>query len=133
MPAEEQTAKHIASEKAQINTVWEFFGAGVLTTSTSLSVRLNVLVHYPDVQSKLRAEILQVVGSSRAPVMSDRNNMPYTCATIMELGRFASIVPFSVPHKATSTLGGYTIPAGTQVWINAWTLHHDDKLWTEPF
>ena len=96
---------------------------------------MNVLSHYPDVQRKLQNEIMDVIGPARHPTLKDQDNMPYLRATILEIGRFASIFPFGLPHKSVQTckLDKYTIPKNTEVWVNLWALHHDEKLWDEPF
>ena len=41
---------------------------------------------------------------------------------------------WAVNREATETiaLGGYEIPAGTQVMIPQWVLHRDDRFWEEP-
>ena len=133
----EQELKNNAldTEAAQQNSVWAILLGGVSTTSTTLTSLINVLCHYPDVQEKLRKEVMDVIGSSRSPSLKDRDDLPYLRATILELGRFASIAPLTIPHKAlqTSSIGKYTVPKDTEVWINLWAMHHDEKLWDEPF
>ena len=49
--------------------------------------------------------------------MSNKLEMPYTCAFIHELMRFRTIAPFALPHKATADfyLNDYIIPEGTRV------------------
>ena len=53
----------------------------------------------------------------------------------MRLDGLLQIVPFAVPHKSVQAckLDKYTIPKDTEVWVNLWALHHDEKLWDEPF
>ena len=59
------------------------------------------------------------LGSDRIAAMSDRANMPYTCAFIEELYRFRTMAPQSLPHKTTEDvkLNGYFIPKNTLVII----------------
>ena len=47
----------------------------------------------------------------------DKARMPYTRAVLLELLRFASIVPTGIPHMAIqdTTLAGYTVRKGTPV------------------
>ena len=135
MSEQEKIDSFLESRRSQITTGFEFFVAGVYTTSATLTCLMNVLCHYPDVQDKLQREIADIIGGSRHPNLRDQTNMPYLRATILEIGRFASVVPFSIPHrsKRTCKLDKYTIPEDTEVWPNLWALHHDDKLWDEPF
>lgn len=61
---------------------------------------------------KVYAEISAVIGSSRDPSITDRDNMPYTNAVIHEMQRMADIIPLNVVHMTSSdtTIGKYTIP-----------------------
>lgn len=61
---------------------------------------------------KVYTEISAVIGSSRDPSITDRDNMPYTNAVIHEMQRMANIIPLNVVRMSTSdtTIGNYTIP-----------------------
>ena len=135
MSDEEKKRNSLDTELAQHNTVWMILIGGIFTTSATLSCLINVLCHYPDVQEKLHKEVMDIIGPSRHPTLKDQDNLPYLRATIFEIGRFALITPFAIPHKAlqTSSIGMYTIPKDTEVWVNLWAMHHDEKLWDEPF
>ncbi|XP_078673786.1 cytochrome P450 2U1-like [Branchiostoma floridae x Branchiostoma belcheri] len=112
----------------------DLLGAGTDTAGNTLRWGLLYLVTHPDVQAKVQAELDQVVGRDRPPVVSDKPNLPYTEATIMEMQRIRTVVPLAVPHCTTSdtTLLGYNIPAGTDVLINLWSLHMDPGRWDNP-
>ena len=135
MTEEEKKNSALDTELAQHNLVWSVLAAGIFTTSTTLSCLINVLAQNPDVQEKLRKEIMDIIGPSRYPSLKDQDDLPYLRATILEIGRFASIAPFAVPHKVleTSSVGGFKIPKDTEVWVNLWAMHHDEKLRDEPF
>ena len=135
MSDKEKISSFLNTEKSQLSTGFTFFAAGVLTTSATLSSLINVLCHYPDVQQKLQKEVMDVIGPARHPTLKDQYNMPYLRASILEIGRFASVGPLAIPHKSTRTckLDKYTIPKDTEVWVNLWAMHHDEKLWDEPF
>jgi hypothetical protein len=124
----------LQSYQSQTASVWEFLAAGVYTTSNTLTSLLNILCHYTAVQEKIRLEIMAVIGS-RHPTLKDQHDMPYLRATLLEAGRFISLAAIPIPHKTLETceLGGFTIPANTQIWLNLWAMHHDEKHWDEPF
>ena len=68
------------------------------------------------------------------PSLDDRKYMPYFNAVLLETGRFASISPFIARATVQNTnIEGYTIPLGTEVLVNLWSIHHDEELWEEPF
>ncbi|XP_035686377.1 cytochrome P450 2U1-like [Branchiostoma floridae] len=112
----------------------DLFAAGTETTANTLRWGLLYLMTHPDVQTKVQAELDEVVGRDRPPAVSDKPNLPYTEATIMEMQRIRTVAPLSVPHCTTSdtALLGYDIPAGTDVLINLWSLHMDPGSWDNP-
>ena len=109
--------------------------AGVATTSRSLYIYINVLLNHPEEMDKIYAEIICVAGKDRAVNLTDRENMPYTRASILELVRFVTVTPCSIPHKTleNTTLRGVDIPKGTTVIANYLALLHDKKLWGDPW
>ena len=135
MSETERVNAYLDSRNSQIATTWIFLAAGVSTSSSTLTRLINVLCHYPDVQKKLRKEVMDVIGPVRHPTLKDQDEMPYLRATILVIGRYAFVAAHVVAHKCMRTckLGKYTIPKDTDVLINFWVMHHDDRLWEEPF
>ncbi|XP_061593789.1 cytochrome P450 2J4-like [Cololabis saira] len=112
----------------------DLFLAGTETTSTTLNWGMLYMIYYPDIQERVQAEIDAVIGSSRQPSMSDRENMPYTNAVIHEIQRMGNIVPLNVAHMTSkdTVLGGYTIPKGTMVLPTLNSVLHDESMWETP-
>jgi cytochrome P450 len=54
---------------------------------------LLVMVLYPDVQTRSRAEIDSVVGRDRLPTFEDRASLPYVDAVVREVLRWRPIGP----------------------------------------
>uniref|UniRef100_A0A8B9JR42 Cytochrome P450, family 2, subfamily V, polypeptide 1 n=1 Tax=Astyanax mexicanus TaxID=7994 RepID=A0A8B9JR42_ASTMX len=127
-------------EEAGFNTeglcysVLDLFVAGTETTSTTLLWAFVFMMKYPEIQEKVQAEIDRVIGHSRRPSMADRPNMPYTDAVIHEVQRRGNIVPLNVPRMSTkeTTLGGYSIPKGTQIIPNLTSVLFDETQWKSP-
>jgi cytochrome P450 len=128
----------ITELKHKVQTIYDFFGAGVVTTRSTLGILINVLVHNVPIQEKLHQEIISTIGDSH-PALSDRENMPYHMATLLEINRFASIVPLSIPHKSTRDTAidvngtSIPIPAETEILVHLWGLHHDEQFWIKPY
>ncbi|XP_047443999.1 cytochrome P450 2J4-like [Mugil cephalus] len=112
----------------------DLFGAGTETTTTTLHWGLLYMIHYPDIQERVQAEIDAVIGSSRQPCMSDRENMPYTDAVIHEIQRMGNIIPLNVAHMANkdTTVDKYTIPKGTMILPTLHSVLHDVSMWETP-
>ena len=131
---EDSTVKGFLTDENLIMTMGEVFMAGLETTASTLCWALLYLIYNPDAQRMLHQELDQVIGPDRLPELDDKKNLPYLEATITETLRLSSLVPLSVPHKTTvdTTLRGYSIPKGTTVLMNLWSLHHDPEIWDEP-
>nr|QLC36635.1 cytochrome P450 2U1 [Kryptolebias hermaphroditus] len=114
--------------------IGDLFIAGTDTTTNSVLWTLLYMALYPDVQDKVQTEIDKVVGRQRLPSVTDRGSLPFTEATIMEVQRLAVVVPLSVPHMASETteFRGYTIPKGTVIFPNLYSVHRDPAVWDEP-
>uniref|UniRef100_A0A3B1KB66 Cytochrome P450, family 17, subfamily A, polypeptide 2 n=1 Tax=Astyanax mexicanus TaxID=7994 RepID=A0A3B1KB66_ASTMX len=115
-------------------TAAEAFGAGVETTSTTLLWTIAFLLHHPQVQDRLHAELDEQVGRDRPPALSDRSNLPFLDSALCEVMRIRPVSPILIPHVAMqdTSLGGHAVPKGTRVLVNMWAIHHDPKHWEEP-
>ncbi|XP_051883642.1 steroid 17-alpha-hydroxylase/17,20 lyase [Pristis pectinata] len=115
-------------------TVADIFGAGVETTGIVFAWTFLYLLQHPEIQTKIHEEIDNNIGFERTPKMSDRSNLPFLSATISETLRIQPVSPLLIPHLALvdTCIGDYTIPKGTQVIINLWAIHHDEKEWKDP-
>lgn len=51
------------------------------------------MILHPEVQAKAQAELDAVVGCGRLPEISDRPNLPYINAVILELLRWRPVAP----------------------------------------
>ncbi|XP_070688265.1 uncharacterized protein [Pempheris klunzingeri] len=120
-------------ETLQVCTL-DLIEAGTETTATTLRWGLVFMMHYPEIQEKVQAEIDRVIGQSRQPTLADRPNLPYTDAVIHEIQRMGNIVPLGFPKMASkdTTLGGYFIPKGTAVNTILASVLFDKSEWETP-
>ncbi len=112
--------------------VMTLFLAGHETTALALSWTFFLLSRHPAVEEKLLAELRGVLGR-RAPTPGDLAGLPYTDCVVKEalrlyppawgIGRRA-IHPFEV--------GGYRLPAGTNVFILQWIVHREARFYPAP-
>ncbi|XP_072041130.1 cytochrome P450 2U1-like [Amphiura filiformis] len=117
-----------------IRCLGDLFGAGTETSATTTKWALLYMMLNPNVQSRVQQELDEVVGRNRPISLKDRQNLPYTEATLMEIQRVTSILPLGAPRATNvdTTLNGYDIPRGTIVMPNLWAIHHDSTIWNKP-
>uniref|UniRef100_A0A914VYH8 Uncharacterized protein n=1 Tax=Plectus sambesii TaxID=2011161 RepID=A0A914VYH8_9BILA len=122
------------SERNLIGTLSDFWIAGMETTATTLRWAIVFLVAYQDVQKKMRKEIDEVVGRDRRPTMTDKMNLPYSTAVVLEMQRKANIVTFNVPRYTTAAteIGGHSIPAHTTIVAQITTVHDSSDAYSDP-
>ncbi|PAV66214.1 hypothetical protein WR25_11759 [Diploscapter pachys] len=82
-----------------VATTSDFWVAGMETTSTSLRWHILYMIKHQDIQTKVREEIIRVVGHDRLPSLADKTNMPYTQAVIHEIQRHSNMIPFLGYHR----------------------------------
>lgn len=114
--------------------ILDIFIAGGQTTSTTLDLAFMMMILRPDVQARIRREIVETLRADELPQQTDRSQLPYTDAFLLEVQRFFHIVPVSGPRRtlADCTLGGYRVPKNTTVLIGLRTVHMDAQYWGDP-
>lgn len=80
--------------------------------------------------AKAREELDAVVGRDRLPVSDDKPNLPYVTAIVEEIFRWRPFAPEGIPHlnKEETTYNGYTIPKGSVIVPNVWTISREEAL-----
>ncbi|CAG5115331.1 unnamed protein product [Candidula unifasciata] len=116
-----------------LKIMFDLFGAGTETTSTTIYWCLLYMLNYPEVQEKVSDEIKYKVGTDRVPTIQDKTQLNYLNAVIMETQRLASIVPLSLTHMCSEevTLKDYTLPKGTWIIPNLDSVLHEKATWGE--
>lgn len=110
------------------------FFAGSETTSISIEWGFAELLRSPHTFKKLREELDRVVGLKRQVEERDMENLPYLQAVVKETLRLHPVLPLFLPRNTMEDTNylGYTIPKGTQVFVNAWAIGRDPESWEDP-
>ncbi|CAN0922452.1 Cytochrome P450 81Q32, partial [Linum grandiflorum] len=117
--------------KGQVMTM---ITAGTDTSAATMEWAMSLLLNNPDILNKARAELDHVVGNNRLIDESDYSKLPYLQSIISETLRLYPVAPLLVPHNSSEDciIGGYHIPKGTMLMVNAWAIHRDPNVWEDP-
>ncbi|XP_059641212.1 cytochrome P450 81Q32-like [Cornus florida] len=108
--------------------------AGTDTSSVTIEWAMSNLLNHPEVLKKARVELDYHVGQDRLIDEQDFSKLNYLLNIILETFRLCPAAPLLVPHMSSDdcTVGGYDVPRGTILLVNAWAIHRDPKVWDDP-
>ncbi|VUC23057.1 unnamed protein product [Clonostachys rosea] len=109
-----------------------FMIAGTDTTSNTLTYLVWAVLSRPDLQSALEDEV-SALGEGFTD--SQLEKLPLLHAVIEETLRLYGAAPTPLPRivpPGGARLGGYDIPAGTEVATQSFTMHRDPKIFDDP-
>ncbi|XP_077486201.1 thromboxane-A synthase-like [Amblyomma americanum] len=108
--------------------------AGFETTSNTMALVTHAMTHHPEVQEKMREELLSVLGPYEQITYSTIQDLPYMNSVIQETMRlyppaFAFVTREAVVDKQYDKI---RIPAGTAIMAASEYIHRDPRHWDEP-
>lgn len=108
--------------------------AGLITTRAALSNMILCLIHHPEYQRKIQNEIDDVIGRNRLPSPSDRHNLYMLEAVAMESQRYLT-TGVVMAHLCNEDVNfeGFQVHKDSMVFPNMWFIHHDEKIWGDPW
>ncbi|KAK2987889.1 hypothetical protein RJ640_014222 [Escallonia rubra] len=108
--------------------------AGTESSFTTMEWAMSLLLNHPDTMKKIRSQIDSQVGHDRVLEEEDLPKLTHLQNAINETLRLFPAVPLLIPHYSSQdcTVGGYDVPGGTMLLVNAWTIHRDPSQWAEP-
>ncbi|PHT89483.1 Cytochrome 81E8 [Capsicum annuum] len=107
---------------------------GTDTTAVTIEWAMAFLLNHPKVLNKARIEINNHVGGDRLVNEADLPNLKYLQCIISETFRLCPAAPMLIPHQSAedTAIGGFDIPRGTILLVNAWAVHRDPLVWADP-
>ncbi|PKU65917.1 Isoflavone 2'-hydroxylase [Dendrobium catenatum] len=114
--------------------VTTLLSAGTDTSSNTIEWAMSLLLNNPEKLEKVREEIDEKVEKGRLLDESDLAKLPYLHSVINETLRLYPVGPLLVPHESLEEckVGGYNIPSGTMLLVNAYAIQRDPAIWPEP-
>jgi cytochrome P450 len=112
--------------------VMTLFLAGHETTAITLSWACYLVAQNPDVETKLLDELDTVLGD-RVPAPEDLPRLRYTEMVVKEAMRLYPAV-WGIGRRAVAQceLGGYRVPAGSNIFILQWRTQRDARFFPDP-
>ncbi|KAK3434532.1 hypothetical protein EUGRSUZ_D02005, partial [Eucalyptus grandis] len=112
----------------------DMIAGGTETSSNSVEFAMAEMIKNPEVMSKARQELEQVVGEDNRVEESHLHHLSYLKAVMKETLRLHPGLPILVPHypRETCIIAGYMVSKGSQVLINTWAIHRNPSVWKNP-
>ena len=112
--------------------VMTFLLAGHETTALSLSWAWFLLTENPEAENKLHHELARVL-DGKNPSFEDLPRLCYTEAVVKESVRLYPPA-WSLARTAAEDfeIGGYLVPAGSNVVMSQWIMHRDPRFFPSP-
>ncbi|KAJ0698893.1 putative cytochrome P450 [Helianthus annuus] len=108
--------------------------AGTETPYLTLEWSMSLLLNNPNTMEMISNEINMHIGFDRLLQENDLGKLGYLQNVINESLRLYPTLPLLLPREASEdiTVGGYSVPRGTMLMVNAWAIQRDPVLWDEP-
>nr|XP_022325513.1 cytochrome P450 2B19-like isoform X2 [Crassostrea virginica] len=109
--------------------------AGTETSANTMRWFILYMITHPKAQTRMRQEILDVIGFSTYPSMDHKDQMPYAEAVLNETLRLSCISPLSLPHGLTKDVrhGEFTIPKEAVLIPNISSILFDSTIFENPY
>ena len=132
MGARDKDSGEPMAERQLIDEVLTLVVAGHETTASALNWTWYLLSQHHDVEARLHAE-LDALSDETAPSLARMEQLAYTQQVVNEALRLYP--PGWLLSRRTvqaDVLGGYEIPAGTNVLLPLYLLHRHPRFWQDP-
>ncbi|KAJ6011550.1 cytochrome P450 [Penicillium sp. IBT 35674x] len=116
------------------NQINHFLGVlvegGADTTSSAVLTMIACLARNPEHQVIAQKELDAVCGTTRMPVWTDFNDLPYINCIVKEGLRWHPVLPLGVPHRVAKDdwYEGMLIPKDATVVIPSYAIHRSEKF-----
>lgn len=119
------------ADKALIDELMTLIVAGHETSAITLTWLWYLLSQHPDVEARLHSEVDRL-GTKPAPDFADAEQLVYCKQVMFETLRlYPPVWLFSRRALQDDVLGGYPVPAGSDLFISPYFLHRREDLWPD--
>ncbi|KAF7074778.1 hypothetical protein CFC21_079600 [Triticum aestivum] len=130
----QKTEPELYTDQMIIALCANMFVAGTETTSSTIEWAMSLLLNHPAALKKAQAEMDASIGTSRMVTADDVPRLSYLQCIINETLRLYPAAPLLLPHESSADckVGGYDVPSGTMLIVNAYAIHRDPAVWEDP-
>ena len=130
MGARDPRSGQSMQDRQLVNEILTLIVAGHETTASALNWTWYLISQHPDVERRLSEEAITLTS---LPALEDLNNFPYARQVLDESLRLYP-AGWLMTRKALrdDRLGGYFVPAGTEVYISPYFVHRNPGVWEDP-
>lgn len=103
------------------------------TSALAIAYTLYLIAENPDIERRVREELLAVIDGDGKPTLQEIEDLEYTEQVVSEAMRLypPAYAVFREPTEPVE-IGGYTIDPGTTVVLPQWLVHRDERWWDDP-
>lgn len=119
------------ADRALMDEITTMIIAGHETAATTMNWCWYLISRHPEVEARIHREV-DALGRADAPDFGDLSSLAYTRQVVEETLRlYPPVWLFSRRAAADDRLGGYSVPAGADVFLSPYFLHRRADFWPE--
>ncbi|KAL4880759.1 cytochrome P450 [Aspergillus karnatakaensis] len=105
-----------------------------ISTAMLIKIFVATALMNPAATQRVRAQVDEVIGPDRIPLLSDQDSLPLLRGFIWEMMRWKSAFSLSLPYAGLEEgeYKGYRIPADALIIVNQWALNIDPTTYRNP-
>jgi cytochrome P450 len=132
MAARDEDTGEGLSDQELLDQTKTLIGAGYETTTQALAWTWYLLARHPEIESRLHAEISEVLGG-RTATAEDVPRLKYTLMVFQEAMRlYPPAWALSRAAIEADEIGGYRVPANSEILLVPYITHRHPKYWEKP-
>jgi cytochrome P450 len=132
MAARDRDSGQSMPDRQLVNEIMTLIVAGHETTASTLNWAWYLLSQHPDAEERLSSELGRLHAGA-FPGLADLPKFAYTRQVVDEALRlYPAVWLISRRAREDDRLGGYFVPAGTEVYISPYFIQRHPDLWEAP-
>ncbi|KAG8073126.1 hypothetical protein GUJ93_ZPchr0006g40821 [Zizania palustris] len=112
--------------------IMDFIFGGTETVASAIEWAMAELLHSPGDLRRLQKELADVVGLGRGVEEADMDKLDFLKCVAKETLRLHPPIPLLLHETAADcVVGGYSVPRGSRVMVNVWSVGRDQGSWKD--